>query len=82
MKLSVMNAYIVELQEENQELKSRVETLEKQVQALIARDAGGEESLGSITSSIAATASDETGETDEVACGENRPGKRGDRGAR
>jgi len=54
LRLSAMNAYIVELQEENKELKSRVATLEDQVKALIARDAGDEGSLASITTSLAA----------------------------
>ncbi|MBX2884958.1 MAG: hypothetical protein KTR32_33690 [Granulosicoccus sp.] len=65
MKLSVMNAYIVELQEENEELKSRVEALEKQVQALIARDSGQEGALASVTSSIAATSADAEADAEE-----------------
>ncbi len=62
LKLSAMNAYIVELQEENKELKSRVATLEEQVKALIARDAGDEDSLASITTSLAAQEAVETAE--------------------
>ena len=65
MKLSVMNAYIVELQEENQELKSRVEALEKQMQALIARDSGEEGALASVTSSIAATSTETATDSDQ-----------------
>ena len=43
MKLTVMNAYIVELQDENRQLKERVATLEQQVEQLVAqvgRDVG------------------------------------------